>query len=93
MEDLVIDYVQQVLQQAYTACEERQRGPKMKAGAEVKVKERDLLFVLRKDPRRYRRVQELLEVFREQKESVGQALPWWSWILFVPSFSAPQGCC
>lgn len=69
MEDLVVDYLQLVLQQACRACEERLSGTKMKSGAELKVKERDLLFVLRKDLRRYRRVQLLLEIFKEQKEA------------------------
>ena len=66
MEDLVTDYLQQVLQQAQCACEERQRAAKARVGTDVKVRERDLLFVLRKDPRRHRRVQELLEVYREK---------------------------
>jgi len=69
MEDYMSDYVQQMLQQAYFACEERQRSNRMRIGAEIKVKERDLLFALRRDPRRHRRVQELLEVHKEQKDA------------------------
>ena len=74
MEDMVVDYLQQMLQQAHTACEDRQRSLR-RAGAEAKVKERDLLFVVRKDPRRHRRVQELLEVYQANKEDATQERP------------------
>mgnify|MGYP004281847019 CR=1 FL=1 len=35
------------------------------------MRDRDLLFALRKDPRRYDRVQEVLEVWREVKAARG----------------------
>ena len=73
MEEMVVDYIQQTLQQAHTACEDRQRG--VKRAGEAKVRERDLLFVLRKDPRRHRRVQELLEVYQANKEDATQDRP------------------
>lgn len=69
MEDMVVDYVQKLLQQATAASEARQRGAR-RAG-EVRVRDRDLLFALRKDPRRYERVQELLEVWKEVKAARG----------------------
>ena len=67
MEDLVVDHLQQLLGRALAAGEERQRNVKRPAGGEIKIKERDLLFALRKDRRRHARVVELLEVWREQK--------------------------
>lgn len=67
-EDLVVDYLERVLHQAAGAAAERSRH--VRRGAEVpRVKERDLLFVLRKDKRRLQRAQELLEVYEEQKEA------------------------
>jgi transcription initiation factor TFIID subunit 13 len=74
MEDLVVDYLQQVLQQAHAVSEERQRGVR-RAGSEAKVKERDLLFVLRKDPRRHRRVQELLDIYQANSKDATQDRP------------------
>eukprot|EP00967_Tisochrysis_lutea_P040933 scaffold49188_cov31-Tisochrysis_lutea.AAC.1 len=68
MEDLVVDYVQRVLHSATDACEERNRHLRRSTEA-LRVKERDLLFVLRKDKRRLQRTQELLEVYEEQKEA------------------------
>jgi len=65
MEDFVLDYVQQVLHKASAASEERHKLD----GKKLRVIERDLLFVLRKDRRRYERVRELLEVWEEQKET------------------------
>lgn len=57
--------------QASEAGEERQRQQRRGAGSggAAIVKERDLLWILRKDPRRHERVRELLEVWEEQKEA------------------------
>jgi transcription initiation factor TFIID subunit 13 len=68
MEDLVVDYLQRVLHSAADTCEERSRHAR-RGGEAPRVKERDLLFALRKDKRRLRRAQELLEVYEEQKEA------------------------
>mmetsp|Transcript_26174 Transcript_26174/g.64871 ORF Transcript_26174/g.64871 Transcript_26174/m.64871 type:complete len:143 (-) Transcript_26174:258-686(-) len=68
MEEMMLEYVHLLLQQAHSACEERQRATRHRGGADVKLKEQDLLFVLRKDSRRHRRAQEILEVYQEQKE-------------------------
>lgn len=68
VEDLVVDYLQRVLHSAADACEERSRYTR-RGGEAPRVKERDLLFVLRKDKRRLQRAQELLEVYEEQKEA------------------------
>ena len=65
MEELVVDYVYELLHRAQAACEQRQRG--VRGGGTSRVKERDLIFALRKDPRRQRRVEELLEVWKEVK--------------------------
>lgn len=65
LEDMVIDYVRQLLQKAQEVSEHRELGSK-KAG-KAKVRDRDLLFVLRKDRRRYERAVELLEVWKEVK--------------------------
>ena len=67
MEDLVIDYVHQLLQRAQVACETRtqQQGRKKAAANAARVHERDLIFALRKDPRRKQRVEELLKVYDE----------------------------
>ena len=73
MEDLVVDYIHQTLQRAHAVSEERLRG--VKRAGESKIKERDLLFVLRKDPRRRRRVEELLEVYQTNKEDAMQERP------------------
>jgi len=68
MEDLVTDYVQQILHKASAVSEERHR--QLKRGTEsLRVRERDLLFVLRKDQKRYNRVNELLKAWEEQKEA------------------------
>ena len=67
MEDMIIDYVQLLLKKALAACEDRHRGVKRPGAAEAKIKERDLLFALRKDRKRCARVAELLEVWQEQK--------------------------
>mmetsp|Transcript_20963 Transcript_20963/g.70894 ORF Transcript_20963/g.70894 Transcript_20963/m.70894 type:complete len:97 (+) Transcript_20963:2-292(+) len=72
MEELVVDYVQQLLHRAQGACESRQRGARGVGVA--KVKERDLLFALRRDPRRQQRVEELLEVWKEVKAARGGTL-------------------
>merc|ERR1712228_904236 len=71
MEDMVTDYLQQLLHKASEACEHRQRLQRRGADSTnaPKVREKDLLFVLRKDHRRLRRVQELLEVYEDQKEA------------------------
>ena len=69
LEDMVVDYVQTLLQHAQQASEHRTRGTK-RAG-EAKVRERDLLFVLRKDCRRQERIVELLEVWKEVKAARG----------------------
>ena len=69
MEELVVDYVQQVLHRAQGACESRQRGAR--GGGGVRVKERDLIFALRKNPRRQQRIEELLEVWKEVKAARG----------------------
>ena len=47
------------------AAEHRQRG--VRGSGVTRVKDRDLLFVLRKDRRRQDRVVELLEVWKEVK--------------------------
>ena len=67
MEDLVVDYVTQVLRKASGAAEARQRATR--GSSTSRVKEADLLFVLRKDRKRLHRVLELLEVFEEQKQA------------------------
>ncbi|KAL3928043.1 MAG: hypothetical protein SGPRY_002562 [Prymnesium sp.] len=66
LEAMTLEYLTLLLHKAHAASEQRIRA----AGGrgEGKVKERDLLFVLRKDRRRYRRVQEVLEVYKEQRE-------------------------
>ena len=71
MEELVIDYVHSVLHQATVACEGRQRGAR--AGV-ARVKERDLIFALRKDPRRQQRVEDILEVWKEVKAARGSSI-------------------
>lgn len=65
LEELVVDYVSSLLQQAQQAAEHRQRG--VRGSGVTRVKDRDLLFVLRKDRRRQDRVVELLEVWKEVK--------------------------
>lgn len=67
MEDLVVDYVTQVLRKASAAAEARQRATR--GSSTSRIKEADLLFVLRKDRKRLHRVLELLEVFEEQKQA------------------------
>lgn len=69
LEDMTVDYIQRLLQKAQETCEYRTRGAK-KAG-EAKVRDRDLLFVLRKERRRHERVVELLEVWKEVKAARG----------------------
>ena len=71
MEELVVDYVQNLLHEAHAACEYRQRGVRGGGGGGSRVKERDLLFALRRDPRRQERVEELLDVWKEIKASRG----------------------
>lgn len=73
MEDLVVDYVTQILRKASAAAEERARSTR--SGGTSRIKERDLLFVLRKDRKRLHRVLELLEVFEEQKQARGNQQP------------------
>ena len=65
LEDMVIDYVRQLLQKAQEVSEHRELGSKK--AAKAKVRDRDLLFVLRKDRRRYERAVELLDVWKEVK--------------------------
>mmetsp|Transcript_35302 Transcript_35302/g.92648 ORF Transcript_35302/g.92648 Transcript_35302/m.92648 type:complete len:197 (-) Transcript_35302:381-971(-) len=72
LEEMVVDYIRGLLQQAQQTCEHRVRGAR-KAGSEAKVRDRDLLFVLRKDRRRHERVIELLEVWKEVKAARGGA--------------------
>lgn len=67
MEELVIDYVYSVLHQAQLACEQRQRATRGGGGRHIK--ERDLLFALRKDRARQDRVQEILEVWKEVRQA------------------------
>mmetsp|Transcript_6426 Transcript_6426/g.19035 ORF Transcript_6426/g.19035 Transcript_6426/m.19035 type:complete len:105 (+) Transcript_6426:3-317(+) len=69
MEDLVVDYLQRVLHRASEVAEERQRHVRRSSAEGARVKERDLLFAIRKDSRRLQRAQELLEVFDEQREA------------------------
>ena len=69
MEELVVDYISSLLQRAQSASEQRQRGAR--GGGAARLKEQDLLFALRKDPRRQRRVEELLEVWKEVKAARG----------------------
>ena len=57
----------QVLRKASGAAEARQRATR--GSSTSRVKEQDLLFVLRKDRKRLHRVLELLEVFEEQKQA------------------------
>ena len=73
MEELVLDYVQSVLHQATQACEQRQRGAR---AVSARVKERDLIFALRKDPQRRERVEDLLEVWKEVKAARGSIDDW-----------------
>ena len=70
MEDLVVDYISQILRKARSVAEERSLYTK--GGGAVKVKERDLLFVMRKDRKRLTRALELLEVHEEIKRDRGQ---------------------
>jgi len=70
MEELVVDYITEVLRQAAAAAE--QRGRATRGSTSTRVKERDLLFVLRKDRKRLDRVLSLLEVYEEQKEARGK---------------------
>ena len=69
LEDMVVDYIHQLLQKAQIACEHRMRG--MRKSTEPKLRDRDLLFVLRKDKRKYERVVEILEVWKELKTARG----------------------
>ena len=68
LEELVVDYVASILGQAQHAAEHRQRGTRSSGIA--KVKDQDLLFVLRKDRRRQERVKELLQVADEVKKGI-----------------------
>ena len=65
VEDMAVDYLHQVLRRASDAAAERQRGG---GGGAARVQERDLLFAVRKDAKRVARLQELLDVYEEQKE-------------------------
>jgi transcription initiation factor TFIID subunit 13 len=67
MEELVVDYVHSVLNQAQQAAEQRQRGSSHGGAGTARVKERDLIFALRRDRRRQERIEELLEVWKEVK--------------------------
>ena len=69
LEGMTVDYLQQVLNRAAEAAQHRQTREKHAEDVAVKVRERDLLFVLRKDQRRLLRVKELLEVWEEQKDA------------------------
>ena len=66
VEDMAVDYLHQVLRRASDAAAERQRGG---GGGAARVQERDLLFAVRKDAKRVARLQELLDVYEEQKEA------------------------
>ena len=55
MEDLMVDYVQQVLHKASEACETRNMQSR-RASESKNVSVNDLLFVVRKDRRRQKRV-------------------------------------
>lgn len=70
MEDLVVDYITEILRQATAAAEQRNRATR--GTSSTRVKERDLLFVLRKDHKRLDRVLSLLEVYEEQKAARGK---------------------
>jgi len=62
-----------VLRKASGAAEARQRATR--GNSTSRVKEADLLFVLRKDRKRLTRVTELWEVFEEQKKARVQENP------------------
>ena len=66
VEDMAVDYLHQVLRRASDAAAERQHGG---GGGAARVQERDLLFAVRKDAKRVARLQELLDVYEEQKEA------------------------
>ena len=67
MEELVVDYVYSVLNQAQLACEQRQRT--LRSGGGSQIRERDLLFALRKDRAKKERVHEILEVWKEVRKA------------------------
>ena len=73
LEDITLDYLRRVLRKAADAADERVRHAAARTGsqppASARVRERDLLFVLRRDKRKLERVRELLEVWEEQKEA------------------------
>jgi len=70
MEDYVLDYVYLLLHQATMASEERQR--RARRAGEVRVKDQDLLFALRKNRKQSERAREVLEVWKEIEEARGQ---------------------
>lgn len=70
MEDLVVDYVHSVLHQSQLACEQRQRT--LRSGGGGQIKERDLLFALRKDRAKKERVHEILEVWKEVRKATNK---------------------
>lgn len=65
MEDIVFDYLHQVVHRACIASEERQRSSGRASSSEVRLKEKDLLFVLRKEPQKRERVQEILDLLHD----------------------------
>ena len=50
------------------ACADRQRHARASTST-ASLRERDLLFALRKDPVRYQRVEQILEIYDDQKEA------------------------
>ena len=69
LEEMVEDYVRDILQQAQEACEYRLRSSGK--ADDAKIRDRDLLFVLRKQRRKHERAIELLEVWKEVKAARG----------------------
>ena len=65
MEELVVDYITDILRQAAAAAE--QRSWATCGSTSTQIAERDLLFLLRKDRKRLDRVLSLLDVYEEQK--------------------------
>lgn len=65
MEDIIFDYLHQVVHRACIASEERQRSSGKASSGEVRLKEKDLLFVLRKEPQKRERVQEILDLLHD----------------------------
>lgn len=67
MEDFVVDYLQLVLSQGQQATSDRARHAR--GSTSTQLRDRDLLFALRKDPERYQRVEQILEIYEDQKEA------------------------